>query len=90
MPILTTLDKLNEELKVNRWGDLDCDRYTLQTGVKSIFGAGDGVSGPATIIEAIAQAKIASRSCHQFLMGEELKPEKAEFIRLGRDYPGQR
>ncbi|MBT7994232.1 MAG: FAD-dependent oxidoreductase [Bacteroidetes bacterium] len=87
--INSCLDKLNEEVKVNRWGDLDCDRTTLQTGVKSIFGAGDGVSGPATIIEAIAQAKIASRSCHQFLMGEELTPEKAEFISTKDNYKPQ-
>jgi formate dehydrogenase major subunit len=83
------LDNLNEELKVNRWGDLDCDSKTLQTGVKSIFGAGDGVTGPATIIEAIAQAKTAARSCHQFLMGEELKPEKPEFISTKDKYKEQ-
>lgn len=68
------------ELKVNRWGDLDADPKTLQTGVPSIFAAGDGVTGPATLIEAIGQAKIASHSCHQFLTGEEVKPEKGEFL----------
>jgi len=45
-----------------------------------MFAAGDGVTGPATIIEAIAQAKIAARSCHQYLTGEEIKAEKKEFI----------
>ena len=79
------LEDVNEfandgKLEVNRWGDIDADKNTLQTGAKSIFAAGDGVSGPATIIEAVAQAKIASRSCHQFLMGEELKAEPKEFI----------
>jgi formate dehydrogenase major subunit len=79
------LEDVNEftndgKLEVNRWGDIDADKNTLQTGAKSIFAAGDGVSGPATIIEAVAQAKIASRSCHQFLMGEELKSEPKEFI----------
>ncbi len=79
------LDDINEfstdgKLEVNRWGDIDADKNTLQTGAKSIFAAGDGVTGPATIIEAVAQAKVASRSCHQFLMGEELKSEPKEFI----------
>ncbi|MBT3207113.1 MAG: molybdopterin-dependent oxidoreductase [Bacteroidetes bacterium] len=74
-------DNISEgELKVNRWGDIDANPKTLQTGVDSIFAAGDGVTGAATIIEAIAQAKIASRSCHQFLMSEEIKEEKKEFI----------
>ncbi|MFW5705921.1 MAG: FAD-dependent oxidoreductase, partial [Bacteroidota bacterium] len=69
-----------KELKLNRWGDIDCDRDTLQTGIPSVFAAGDGVSGPATIIEAIAQAKVASRSCHQYLMGEPIVPVTKEFI----------
>ncbi len=68
------------QLKVNRWGDIDCNRETLQTGIQSMFAAGDGVTGPATIIEAIAQAKIASRSCHQFLTNQPLIPEKKEFL----------
>ncbi len=70
----------NGQLKVNRWGDIDCNRETLQTGIPSMFAAGDGVSGPATIIEAIAQAKVASRSCHQYLTGEPLVPETKEFL----------
>ena len=70
----------SHELKINRWGDIDADRDTLQTGIPSMFAAGDGVSGPATIIEAIAQAKTASLSCHQHLMGEPVKPPKKEFI----------
>lgn len=72
------------ELKVNRWGDLDADPKTLQTGVASIFAAGDGVTGPATLIEAIGQAKLASHSCHLYLSGMEVKPPKAPFI-ISRD-----
>ena len=68
------------ELKPNKWGDLDADSKTLQTGIPNVFAAGDGVSGPATIIEAIAQAKTASLSCHQYLSGEEIKPEPTEFL----------
>jgi formate dehydrogenase major subunit len=79
------IDDINEyaaegKLEPNRWGDIDADRYTLQTGILGVFAAGDGVSGPATIIEAIAQAQIASLSAHQFVMGEELKPAKKEFL----------
>lgn len=79
------IDDINQntikgELKINRWGDIDANPDTLQTGILSIFAAGDGVTGPATIIEAIAQAKLASHSIHQFLMGEEVAPPKKEFI----------
>lgn len=68
------------ELRVNRWGDIEADPATLQTSVNNIFAAGDGVTGPATIIEAIAQAQKATLSCHQYLMGQEIRPEKKEFI----------
>lgn len=68
------------KLEVNRWGDIVADKLTLQTGIDNVFAAGDGVSGPATIIEAVAQAGIASRSCHQYLSGMKPEPEKAEFL----------
>jgi NADPH-dependent glutamate synthase beta subunit-like oxidoreductase len=51
------------KLEPNRWGDIDADRYTLQTGIQGVFAAGDGVSGPATIIEAIAQATNSFFEC---------------------------
>jgi len=67
------------ELKINKWGDIDVDKTTLQTGIPSIFAAGDGVTGPATIIEAIAQARIASTSAHQYLMGLPVVPVSKPF-----------
>jgi len=33
-------------LRINKWGDIEADPGTLQTGVKRIFAAGDGVTGP--------------------------------------------
>jgi formate dehydrogenase major subunit len=79
------LDNINEfaesgKLEINRWGDIDADPETLQTGIKNVFAAGDGVTGPATIIEAIAQAKIAANSVHSLLNGETPKPLPKAFI----------
>lgn len=79
------LDDVNKvatdgQLKANKWGDIDANKYTLQTGIKSMFACGDGVSGPATLIEAISQAKIASQSCHQYLMGLPVESVKKEFL----------
>jgi formate dehydrogenase major subunit len=67
------------QLVVNKWGDIDADKATLRTGIPSVFAAGDGVTGPATIIEAIAQAKTASASAHQYLMGLPVVPAKKPF-----------
>lgn len=70
----------NGKLKMNKWGNIDADPETLQTGIENIFAAGDGVTGPDTIIGAISQAHAASHSCHQYLGGEPVTPEKKEFI----------
>lgn len=49
-----------EELKTNRWGDVDVDEHT-QSMEEGVFAAGDCVSGAATIVEAVAGAyKIAA------------------------------
>lgn len=77
------------ELKINRWGDIDVDKNTLQTGIPSVFAAGDGVSGPATIIEAIAQAKTATTSAHQFLMGLPIQPVNKPFTSKKENFKKQ-
>jgi formate dehydrogenase major subunit len=79
------LDDINQyttkgNLKLNRWGDIDADPGTLQTAIPSVFAAGDGVTGPATLIQAIAQARIATTSCHQYLMGLPVTVSKNEFL----------
>jgi formate dehydrogenase major subunit len=77
------------ELKLNRWGDIDADPKTLQTGIPFMFAAGDGVTGPATLIEAIGQAKVASRSCHQYLTGQPIEPEREEFLSKRDNFKAQ-
>jgi formate dehydrogenase major subunit len=77
------------ELKINRWGDIDANKNTLQTGIPSVFAAGDGVSGPATIIEAIAQAKTASTSAHQYLMGLPVQPVSKPFTSKRDNFKNQ-
>lgn len=70
----------NGELKINRWGDIEANPETLQTGIDSVFAAGDGVTGPSTVIAAIAQAKTAAYSCNQFLCNDEIVAPKKEFL----------
>ena len=70
----------NGELKATRWGDIDADKNTLQTGIANVFAAGDAVTGPATLIQAVGQARIAARSCHQYLSGQPLAALAFEFI----------
>ena len=68
------------ELAVNKWGDIDADTGTLHTSIERVFACGDGVTGPATLIEAIAQGKKAAHSCNQFLHGLTVAPPAGEFL----------
>ncbi len=78
-----------EPLKLNRWGDIDAASGTLQTSIKNVFACGDGVTGPATLIEAIAQGKVAAESCDQFLKGEEIKAAPIEFLSKKENFEKQ-
>lgn len=69
-----------KELLLNKWGDIHADPKTLQTSIESVFACGDGVTGPATLIEAIAQGRLAAHSCSQFLNGQKVTPPGFEFV----------
>ncbi len=64
-------------LKTTKKGTLEADPETLQTSIPQVFAGGDIVSGAATVISAMGQAKKAVRSINRFLKGEPLKDETA-------------
>jgi NADH-quinone oxidoreductase subunit F len=49
------------------------DDETLRTGDAMIFAGGDVVSGPATVVEAIAHGKIAARMIDLYLNGNKVE-----------------
>ena len=55
---------------------LAVDPLTLATGVPGIFAGGDVVSGPATVVEALAAGRRAAESIDRFLSGEPLETER--------------
>ena len=48
------------------------DKDTLQTSEKDVFAGGDVVTGPATVVKAVAAGKWAAQSIHAYLQGQEL------------------
>jgi formate dehydrogenase major subunit len=82
--VVNFIDDINahaeNKLELTKWGDIAADKKTLQTSIKNVFAAGDGVTGPATLIEAIAQGRRAAISCHQYMIDLPVEPEKFEFI----------
>lgn len=53
--------------ELTRWNTLKVDPDTLQTSEEGIFAGGDCVSGPATLIEAMAAGFRVSHSIDQYL-----------------------
>ncbi|MCE5265134.1 MAG: FAD-dependent oxidoreductase [Deltaproteobacteria bacterium] len=56
-------------------GTIPVDSGSLTTSKKGIFAGGDAVTGPSTIIEAIAQGRLACASIDRFLGGTGIIPE---------------
>jgi NADH-quinone oxidoreductase subunit F len=60
-------------LAVDSGGRVVADRATLATSVKGVFAGGDVVTGPNTVVDAIAAGKKAARVIDRYLRGAELK-----------------
>jgi NADPH-dependent glutamate synthase beta subunit-like oxidoreductase len=50
-------------------GTVWCDEAGMVQGYKGVFAAGDAVSGPSTVVEAIASGKAVARSIMSYLDG---------------------
>jgi len=62
-------------LKRNQWGDIEIDADTMQCSEHKIFAGGDCVTGPATVIKAVAAGHAAARSIHQFVTKGYVRPD---------------
>ena len=56
-------------IEVSGWAGIVADPRTLATGRAGIFAGGDVVSGPKTIIDAVASGRRAAGSIHEYLSG---------------------
>ncbi|MDR0783890.1 MAG: [FeFe] hydrogenase, group A [Propionibacteriaceae bacterium] len=54
-------------LRRSQWGDIEADATTAETSEEGIFAGGDCVTGPATVIAAIAAGRRAAGSIHQYV-----------------------
>jgi len=72
------LSFLPEEIEVSEQNTVLVDPVTMKTSLPGLFAGGDVVSGPATVIEAIAAGKRAALSIHRYLKGEDLRGGEIE------------
>jgi heterodisulfide reductase subunit A len=62
------------ELEKTKWGAVVVNPDNLMTSQGGVFAGGDLVSGPATIIEAVATGKKAAENIELFLKGANMQP----------------
>lgn len=63
-------------LDTSKHGTIIVDEKTMATSVPGVFAAGDIVSGAATVISAMGQARTAAASIDHYLRGEPLTGEQ--------------
>jgi putative selenate reductase YgfK subunit len=56
-------------LKFTRRNTIDVQKASMETSVSGVFAAGDAVTGPATVIEAIGGGKRAAEAIDRYLSG---------------------
>lgn len=58
-----------KELKWSRRGTIVANNITMEASIPGVFAAGDAVSGPATVVEAIGAGKRAAEAIDRYLNG---------------------
>jgi heterodisulfide reductase subunit A len=76
------LSFLPNNVKVNSKEMIECNPLTLETAVPGIFIGGDSVTGPATVIDAIAAGQKAAVSIDRYLRGKDLREGREIEIKL--------
>ena len=69
-----------EGTELTRWKTLVVDDITFQSSQPNVFGGGDCITGPATLIGALAAGKNAARFIARYLETGECKPEDADWM----------
>ncbi len=70
------LDAATSGLAGGARGTLAADPYTCETGVPGVFAGGDAVSGPSTVIQALALGRRAAESAHRYLAGADVRADR--------------
>ena len=98
IPATTVLVAIGEEpdpsilpegagIEISGWAGIVADPRTFATGRAGVFAGGDVVSGPKTIIDAVAAGRRVAGSIHEYLSGAS--DGEAEIMRTVR-YPTPR
>ncbi len=72
-----------EQLTYTRWGTMDANEDTGQSNLPYLFTAGDFLTGPALVVDAIGGGRKAARAIHLYLTGQAVDiPENSQKKRI--------
>ena len=63
---------------LTKWDTIQVSSHTMQTSIPHVFAAGDAVTGPASVIEAVAAGHKAVEAIQRFIDKEELSRYEEE------------
>jgi NADH-quinone oxidoreductase subunit F len=69
---MDTTPLMGNGVSINQRGTIVVDPHTLQTNLDGVFAGGDAVSGPWTVIGAIAAGAQAARTIDRYVKGEKV------------------
>ena len=79
------------DLKWSSRNTLEVNPHTMQTSIPHVFASGDAVTGPATVIEAVASGHKAVEAIHRYINGEDLSiyaDQSADKEQPGQEWQG--
>ncbi|MCL6581957.1 MAG: FAD-dependent oxidoreductase, partial [Firmicutes bacterium] len=74
-------------LERGRQSTIVVDPYTLRTNRPGVFAGGDAVTGPNTVVAAVAAGKEAAESIHRYLRGLDLREGRRFRVAFGEGEP---
>ncbi len=66
-------------VRLNKWGDIDVDGFTMQSSESKIFAGGDCVTGPATVIQAVSAGRRAAMAIDEFMVKGYVRPSQEDY-----------
>ncbi len=66
----------NSGIEITRGGTIVADPITMATGAEGVFACGDIVTGPKSVVEAVAAAHEAAISIDRYIKGEDLAEDR--------------
>src|SRR5512139_1028234 len=69
-----------EPIAVSKWGTVQADENNLMTSLAGIFSGGDCVTGPASLVEALAAGRDAALTIDRYL--SDADPELPTYRKL--------